>query len=98
MALAIGAFVPIYNFEMFYCYILKSLLNNSYYIGSCEEIKKRIKLHNNKSVPSTKRYAPWTLVYKEDFDTLSKARGREIQIKSWKSRIAIEKLIEHFKV
>jgi len=83
---------------MFYCYILKSSLNNSYYIGSCEKIAKRIKLHNGKLVPSTKRYTPWTLVYKEKFDTLSQARKRELQIKSWKSRVATERLIKHFKV
>lgn len=37
---------------------------------------------------------PWELVYKEEFDNLKGARKREQQIKSWKKRIAIEKLIE----
>jgi len=82
---------------MFYCYILKSSLVTAYYIGSCKDIEKRIKLHNSKLVPSTKRYAPWILVYNESFDTLSQARKHEAKIKSWKSRSAIEKLIKHFK-
>jgi len=67
-------------------------------MGSCEDVGKRIKFHNEKRVPSTKRYAPWVLVYQENFDTLSQARKKELQIKSRKSRIAVEKLIKHFKV
>ena len=81
------------NFEMFYTYILKSLLNNSYYIGSCINIEKRLKLHNDGMVKSTKRYRPWQLIYKEIYVSLKEARKRESQIKSWKKRVAIENLL-----
>lgn len=83
---------------MFYTYILKSLTNTSYYIGSCQDIDVRFNLHNKELVPSTKRYIPWELVHKEEYKTLSEARRRELQIKSWKKRAAIEKLIRDFKV
>ncbi len=83
---------------MFYTYILKSLNNNSYYIGSCNDISKRFNLHNKGLVKSTKPYIPWELKYKEEYKTLSEARKREMQIKSWKKRAAIEKLIKDFKV
>jgi len=83
---------------MFYVYILKSKINGAYYIGSCENIEKRLFQHNDGLVLSTKRYLPWGLVYKEAYDTLSKARRREKQIKSWKRRKAIEHLIKHFKI
>ena len=33
------------------------------------------------------------MIYVENFDTLSDARKREIQIKKWKSRKAIERLL-----
>ncbi len=79
---------------MFYTYILKSLNNNSYYVGSCENVKIRFNLHNKGQVKSTKRYVPWKLIYKEEYKTLSEAMKREIQIKSWKKRAAIEKLIK----
>lgn len=36
---------------------------------------------------------PWRMIYSEKFDTLSEARNRELQIKNWKSRSAIERLI-----
>jgi len=83
---------------MFYTYILKSLRNGSYYVGSCKDIGKRFNLHNAGKVKSTKRYIPWELVHREEYKTLSKARKREMQIKSWKSKIAISKLIKDFKI
>ncbi|MFH1968539.1 MAG: GIY-YIG nuclease family protein [bacterium] len=79
---------------MFYTYILKSLNNGSYYVGSCEDVDVRFNQHNEGQVKSTKRYIPCKLVYKEEYKTLSEARKRETQIKSWKKRSAIEKLIK----
>lgn len=83
---------------MFYCYILESIKNGAYYIGSYENIKVRLEKHNKGLVPSTKRYLSWKLIYTEEFKTLKEARKRELQIKSWKSRKAVEKLIKHFKI
>jgi len=79
---------------MFHTYILKSEKNGSYYIGSCRDINKRISLHNRGFVKSTKRYIPWKLVYDEEYKTLLEAKKRELQIKSWKKRSMIEKLIK----
>jgi len=84
-------------FKMFYTYILQSKKNNSYYIGSCKDINARLSLHNGLKVKSTKRYVPWGVIYYEQFETLSEARRRELQIKSWKKRASVEKLIKHFK-
>ena len=78
---------------MFFCYILKSLTNNSYYIGSTKDYLIRLKLHNTKKVKSTRHATPWTLMHYESFITLKEARQREKQIKQWKSRKAIERLI-----
>jgi len=82
---------------MFHCYILKSKTNGAYYIGSCEDMGKRLTQHNRSLVAATKRYVPWDLIYREDFISLKDARIRELQIKSWKKRSAIEKLIRVFK-
>ena len=79
---------------MFYTYILKSLNNGAYYVGSCEDVDARFNLHNTEQVKSTKRYVPWKLMYREEYKTLSEARKRETQIKSWHKRAAIEKLIK----
>lgn len=50
--------------------------------------------HNKGLSKYTKNKGPWVLVYREEFSTLKLARRREKQIKSWKKRIAIEKLIQ----
>jgi len=47
-------------------------------------------------VKSTKKYVPWTIVYQEKFNSLMDARKRELQIKKWKKRKAIENLIKTF--
>jgi len=81
---------------MFYVYILQSSKNGAYYIGSCKDIVERLRLHNEGLVHSTKRFLPWHCVHKERYLSLSDARKRELKIKSWKKRAAIEKLIKHF--
>lgn len=83
---------------MFCTYILRSKRNNSYYVGSCRNIKVRLSLHNKGCVKSTKRYLPWELAYLEPYKKLKFARQRENQIKSWKKRSAMERLIKKFNV
>ena len=74
-------------------YILQSEKDGRYYVGSTNNLEKRIVYHNKGRVLSTKNFVPWNLKYKENFDSLSMARKREQQIKNWKKRSAIEKLI-----
>jgi putative endonuclease len=57
------------------------------------KIEERLKFHNAGKVKSTKKDRPWTVVYREGFTILRGARKRELQIKRWKSRKAIERLI-----
>ncbi|MBU6414977.1 GIY-YIG nuclease family protein, partial [Patescibacteria group bacterium] len=69
---------------MFCTYILQSEKNKSFYIGSSENLHKRLIQHNKGLVKSTKRFIPWVVAYFEQFETLREARKRERQIKSWK--------------
>ena len=78
----------------FYTYILKSKKDNSYYVGSTNSIENRLRYHNKGKVKSTKYKRPLQLIYKEEYPTLTEAIKRERQIKSWKKRKEIEKLIE----
>lgn len=79
---------------MFYMYILVSAQTNRYYVGCTNDVNKRLEKHNNGYVHSTKAYIPWKLIYFEKYKTLKETRAREKQIKNWKSREAIEKLID----
>ena len=78
---------------MFFTYILRSLKDNSFYIGSTKDLDKRLLKHNKGLVKSTKYHLPFEIVYYEKFNTLSESRKRELQIKNWKKRKAIENLI-----
>ncbi|OGO19229.1 MAG: hypothetical protein A2Z15_03175 [Chloroflexi bacterium RBG_16_50_11] len=71
---------------MYYVYILQSVSEGKYYIGSTRDVTQRIARHNAGMVPSTKRYCPWELIYSEVFNTLSEARHREEEIKAWKNQ------------
>lgn len=70
---------------MFFMYILQSELTRKYYIGSTNDLSKRLVQHNAGRTPSTKNYRPWKLLYSEPFETLSEARRRERQVKAWKN-------------
>ena len=68
-----------------------------YYIGSTKDIDARVNQHNDPLNPKYKTTArfkgPWILVYKEEFSTRSEAFKREKQLKAWKNKNRIEKLI-----
>ncbi|MBU0671903.1 MAG: GIY-YIG nuclease family protein [Candidatus Margulisbacteria bacterium] len=77
---------------MYYVYIIESLKNGRYYVGTTGDLKDRIKRHNAGEMKSTQPYIPYKIIHSESFPTLSEARKRESFIKSKKSRKFIEKL------
>lgn len=60
-----------------YVYVLRSLKDSKLYIGSTNDIDRRIKEHNSGINKSTRSRKPFTLVYKEKFSSLNLARNRE---------------------
>jgi putative endonuclease len=79
----------------YYVYIIYSKAKDRYYIGHTHDIFQRVLQHNAGRTPSTKYGRPWILVYKEECSNKSEASIRELDIKSKKSRIYIEKLIKN---
>ncbi len=82
---------------MFNVYILKSEKDSKFYIGSTKNIEQRLYRHNKGLVKSTKNRIPFVLVYCEEFLTLSEARRRERQIKSYKGGKAFDNLIKNMR-
>ena len=78
---------------MFYTYIIFSKTLNKYYIGSCENIERRLDDHLNSRSTFTKKAKDWELKYFESFESRSEAYQRGMQIKKMKSRKYIENLI-----
>jgi putative endonuclease len=69
-------------------------MTGKYYIGYSNDVLKRLNRHNNGGVKSTKRDRPWCLVYKEVYEDKKSAMDRERYLKSMKSRVYIEGLID----
>jgi len=66
---------------MFYLYVLKSLGDHQLYIGSTNDLRRRLKDHNKGHVASTEARKPFTLVYYEAYGSEKDARRREAQLK-----------------
>ena len=80
----------------FYTYILYSKKLNKFYIGSTDDVNKRLAEHNRGKTTFTRTWFPWELVYKETFETRSDAFKHERYIKAQKSSKYIRGLIEKF--
>lgn len=70
---------------MFYAYVLKSQKDGKMYIGSTNDLKKRLLEHNNGKSFSTKNRRPLILIYYEAYYSLRDARTRESKLKKFKN-------------
>lgn len=71
---------------MYYSYVLKSLKDNGFYTGFTDNLKRRIKEHNNKQEPSTKFRIPFELIYFEGCISKKDAIAREKYLKTGKGK------------
>ena len=66
----------------FYTYVIASKKPSlKTYVGWTTDIKKRIAKHNSGKGAKSTRGRNWELIYKEKFDTKTKAMKREYKIK-----------------
>jgi putative endonuclease len=79
----------------YFTYILESLKDKTYYVGSTKNLESRLKRHNEGRVAYTKPKRPWKLVYSEEHSDRASAAMRESDIKAHKRRVFIETLIKH---
>jgi putative endonuclease len=77
---------------MNYVYVIVSK-EGYQYIGSTTDINKRIFQHQNRLAGWTKRGTEWKLVYKEEFESYSDARKREIWMKTGVGRTFLNKIL-----
>lgn len=75
----------------YYTYVLISLINNDIYIGSTENLYKRIELHNNGMVKSTKGYKPWKLLEYHEFNLRNEAVKKERFLKTGQQKELLKK-------
>jgi predicted GIY-YIG superfamily endonuclease len=76
-------------------YILRTS-SNTLYVGQTNNLEKRIKEHQAKTIKSSKyvrSFPSFELVYSESFPTRSEAMKREWQLKKW-SKVKKEALVK----
>lgn len=74
-------------------YILRNDETGRCYVGSTNNLDRRIKQHKNGHTRTTKVLKTFTLAYSEKYDNILDARLREKQLKSYKSKKYLEVLI-----
>ena len=67
---------------MFYAYVLKSMNQDFYYKGHCENLIERLAQHNSGMTESIRPYIPFTIVYMEEFATREDAIKMEKYFKT----------------
>ena len=77
----------------FYVYIIQSLQDGSYYIGSTNNLDDRIERHNQGRSKYTTSKRPWKLKHIEEFPDRSSATKREKITKDQKSKEFLKSLV-----
>ncbi len=79
---------------MAYFYILYSVSLDSYYAGSTTlSLNERLQKHLSNHKGFTAKVKDWQVIYQEEFSDKASAYRRELEIKSWKSKDRIRRLI-----
>lgn len=81
---------------MFYIYVLESAQKEELYFGFTHDLKRRLTEHNQKLSPSTKRYAPWKIIYYEACLTESDAKRREKYLKTTQGKRMLRKRLKDY--
>ncbi|MBU1121411.1 MAG: GIY-YIG nuclease family protein [Candidatus Omnitrophica bacterium] len=66
---------------MYYVYVLKSEKDKNFYMGSTNNLRRRLGEHNKGLVYSTKLRRPFNVVYYEAYASEKDARKRESNLK-----------------
>lgn len=81
---------------IYYVYILQSEKDGNYYIGYTNNLKLRIKQHNDGKTKSLKFRRPLILIGYEIYNTRQDAYLREREIKKYKGGNSFKLLIKKF--
>ena len=80
----------------FYIYVLKSKNYEELYIGSTNNLLRRIEKHNQGLVQSTKPYRPWQIIYYEACLDIEDAKRRESYFKTSQGRRLLKRRLKEY--
>jgi len=78
---------------VYWVYILCNSVTDRFYIGSTDNLERRLLQHKLNRTRTTKILDTKELVYKEEYNSLEDARAREKKLKSYKSKKYLKWLI-----
>ena len=81
---------------MYYTYVLLSQKDSNLYTGFTTSLKKRLKLHNDGKVTSTKHRRPLVLIYFEGCLNQEDAKRREKYLKSGNGKIYLRNRLRNY--
>lgn len=81
---------------MFYTYVIQSRKNLRWYTGSTNDLRKRLKQHNEGKSTWTKRDIPWRLIYYEGCLNEEDARSREKYLKTGMGKRYLKNRLRRF--
>ena len=76
-----------------FVYILRFLRNCRYYIGSTDNLERRLGEHKSGLCHTTRRMLPISLEFFQEFPTLGAARRVEHKLKRLKRKDTIERIV-----
>ena len=83
---------------MYFLYILQSVKNNRYYIGSTNNLERRLLEHNSGKTKSLRYLRPLKIVFQKEFIKESEAKQAEKKLKRFKNKNILERIISEQKV
>ncbi|MGZ5135427.1 MAG: GIY-YIG nuclease family protein [Flavitalea sp.] len=78
----------------YFVYILQSVKDQKYYVGSTSDVEARLLFHNMQLQRSTRHRTPFIIVYIEELNNKSQALIREKEIKGYKGGNSFRKLLQ----
>ena len=79
---------------MYYVYVIKSVSHGTRYVGSTDDVYRRLNEHNSGKCRYTRGRRPWQLICKEKYSTRREAMRREKFLKSGQGRNYIDSLLK----
>lgn len=80
--------------DFYYVYVLLSLKDNKFYIGSTNDLKRRLKEHQSEKNISTSKRLPLKLIYFEGHLSKKDAQRRERYFKTTKGKVTLRTIIK----
>lgn len=82
--------------KFFYVYVLKSKFKDYFYVGFSEDLRRRIKEHNNGESQSTKWYRPLDLIHYEAYRNKKDALRREKYLKTNQGKTTLKTMLREY--